>query len=133
MTERFFIPGTYESPLTPSGRGRTIASFHLAQGDADKLSKVEMRRDILNKLMSTTAVSYWLTQGWLEKVGKVGRVQLLKLSSRGLVTCANSINGGASVPTTTMLVSRWREQMKNGCHQFQEVCFPPLVASTPEV
>lgn len=133
MIERFFIPGAYDNPLTPSGRGRTIASFHLAQGDADKLSKIEMRRDVLNKLMSTTAVSYWLTQGWLEKADKVGGVQLLRLTGQGLVTCANSINGGANVPTTTELVNRWREQMKNGSSQFQELRFPPLVASTPEV
>ncbi len=133
MTERFFIPGAYDNPLTPSGRGRTIASFHLAQGDADKLSKVEMRRDILNKLMSKTAVSYWLTQGWLEKSGKVGGVQLLRLTSKGIVTCANSINGGASVPTTIELVSHWRERMKNGFSQFQELSFPPLVVPTPEV
>ena len=133
MTERFFIPGAYENPLTPSGRGRTIASFHLAQGDADKLSKVQMRRDVLNKLMSTTAVSYWLTQGWLEKGDKIGRVQLVKLTVKGIVTCANSINGGAHVATTTALVSRWREQMKNGSSQFQELCFPSLVASPPEV
>lgn len=30
----FHVPGEYDSPLTASGRARTIASFHLAQGDA---------------------------------------------------------------------------------------------------
>jgi hypothetical protein len=31
----FHVPGEYDSPLTARGRARTIASFHLAQGDAD--------------------------------------------------------------------------------------------------
>ena len=123
----FHIPGDYENPLTPSGRGRTIAAFHLAQGDVDELAKTDMRRDILAKLMSPSAVNYWLnTQGWLEKSKKVGRVQLLKLTSKGLVTCRNSIAGGADVSTTKELVQSWRASMKNGATSFSLVQFTPL-------
>jgi hypothetical protein len=111
----FFVPGEYDSPLTASGRARTIAAFHLAQGDPEILGKAEMRRDVLNVLMSPSAVSYWLgTQDWMEKTRKVGRVQLLRLTDKGLATCANSVNGGSNVPTTPELVSRWRERMKHG-------------------
>lgn len=133
MTQSFFIPGAYENPLTPSGRGRTIASFHLAQGDTAELSKAEMRRDILNKLMSPSAVNYWLSQGWLEKGQKIGRVQLLKLTGKGMNTCKNSVNGGADVTTTKELVARWRQEMKNGLPHFEEVHFKPLSASSAEL
>lgn len=123
----FHIPGEYENPLTPSGRGRTIAAFHLAQGDVDELAKTDMRRDILTKLMSSSAVNYWLnTQGWLEKSKKVGKIQLLKLTSKGLVTCRNSLAGGADVPTTKELVQGWRTRMKNGAASFSCIQFPPL-------
>ena len=54
----FFAPGNYENPLTAGGRARTIAAFHLAQGNTDTLTNAEMRRDVLNALMSPRAVGY---------------------------------------------------------------------------
>ncbi|MEX5684691.1 hypothetical protein [Pseudomonas silesiensis] len=130
-TLEFFIPGDYENPLTPSGRGRTIAAFHLAQGDVEDLSKqIEMRRDILKALMSPSAVSYWIAQNWLEKVRSVGRVQILRLTATGLVTCRNSISGGGHVPTTPELVASWRSKMKlGGGSIFKSVPFDPLPVS----
>lgn len=123
----FFVPGEYDSPLTASGRARTIAAFHLAQGDVDVLGKAEMRRDVLNVLMSPSAVSYWLgTQGWLEKTRKAGSVQLVRLTDKGLSTCANSVNGGSNVPTTPELVSRWRERMKQGAARYERKEFKPI-------
>lgn len=122
----FYIPAAYENPLTPSGRGRTIAAFHLAQGDIAILSKEEMRRDVLNKLMSPSAVNYWLnTQGWLEKTRKIKNIQLLRLTAKGIVTCRNSVHGGADVSTTEVLITQWREKMKNGSPTFKKISFPP--------
>lgn len=113
----FFAPGTYENPLTAGGRARTIAAFHLAQGNADTLTQAEMRRDVLNALMSPRAVGYWLNdKNWLELVRKVGRVQLVRLTNDGLRTCANSIAGGSEVPTTPELVQTRRFQMLQGSH-----------------
>jgi hypothetical protein len=111
----FYCSGSYDSPLTPSGRGRTIAAFLITQGNSPSLSNVEMRRDILTSLMSPRAVDYWLNeQGWLEKTRKVGRVQLLRLTERGLVTCQNSLAGGGNVPTNPGLVADWVRRMQNG-------------------
>lgn len=110
-----YCPGAYDNPLTPSGRGRTIASFLIAQGNVPSLTIAEMRRDILNYLMSPRAVGYWLSdQGWLEISRKVGRVQLLRLTEAGIVTCLNSLAGGGNVPTEPVIVQRWRESMLNG-------------------
>ena len=124
----FYVPGDYDSPLTASVRGRTIAAFHLAQGDVEFLTKVtEMRRDVLNRLMSPSAVSYWIAQKWLEKARDVGRIQLLRLTAKGLVTCKNSVNGGGNVPTTAALVARWRTNMKRGgVSSFTLVSFDPI-------
>jgi hypothetical protein len=123
----FHVPGEYDSPLTASGRARTIAAFHLAQGDADTLTKAEMRRDVLNVLMSPAAVSYWLgTQEWLEKTRKVGSVQILRLTDKGLATCANSVNGGSNVPTTPELVAKWRGRMKHGAAGHKRKEFKPI-------
>lgn len=124
----FYVPGDYDSPLTASGRGRTIAAFHLAQGDVEFLTKVtEMRRDVLNRLMSPSAVSYWIAQKWLEKARDVGRIQLLRLTAKGLVTCKNSVNGGGNVPTTAALVAQWRADMKRGgVSSFTLVSFDPI-------
>ncbi|MDR6714333.1 hypothetical protein J2W83_003954 [Pseudomonas hunanensis] len=124
----FYVPGNYDSPLTASGRGRTIAAFHLAQGDVEFLTKVtEMRRDVLNRLMSPSAVSYWIAEKWLEKARDVGRIQLLRLTAKGLVTCKNSVNGGGNVPTTAALVARWRANMKRGgVYSFTLVSFDPI-------
>lgn len=111
----FFIPGDYDSPLTPSGRGRTIAAFHLALGNVETLMQSDMRRDVLNDLMSKSAVNYWLnTQGWLEKSRKAGNVQLVRLTDAGLRTCANSVAGGSNVPTTKSLVDSWRKKLVQG-------------------
>jgi hypothetical protein len=123
----FFAPGTYENPLTAGGRARTIAAFHLAQGNADTLTKAEMRKDVLTALMSTSAVGYWLNnRKWLEPVRKVGRVQLVRLTNDGLRTCANSIAGGSEVPTTPELVQSRRLQMLQGCHGHTAKTFAPL-------
>lgn len=111
----FYIPGDYENPLSPSGRGRTIAAFHLAQGDVGPLGDGEMRRDVLNALMSSSAVNHWLNNtGRLEKTRKLGNTQLLRLTNAGLVECNNSLNGGGNVTTTRELVETWRQRMKNG-------------------
>lgn len=124
---RFFVPGSYENPLTAAGRARTIAAFHLAQGNVEQLSNLEMRRDVLNSLMSPRAVGYWLNDKcWLEKTRKVGKVQLLRLTEDGIRTCANSITGGSNVPTTLALVTSCRNQMLNGGNNLSEKSFPPL-------
>ena len=123
----FFAPGTYENPLTASGRARTIAAFHLAQGNADTLTTAEMRRDVLTALMSPRAIGYWLNdKEWLEPVRKVGRVQLVRLTDDGLRTCANSIAGGSEVPTTPELVQTRRIQMLQGSHGHTAKTFVPL-------
>jgi hypothetical protein len=123
----FFAPGTYENPLTAGGRARTIAAFHLAQGNADTLTKAEMRRDVLTALMSPRAVGYWLNdKNWLEFVRKVGRVQIVRLTNDGLRTCANSIVGGSEVPTTPELVHARRLQMLQGSHGHTAKTFAPL-------
>lgn len=123
----FFAPGTYENPLTAGGRARTIAAFHLAQGNVDTLTNAEMRRDVLNALMSPRAVGYWLNdKGWLELVRKVGRFQIVRLTNDGLRTCANSIAGGSEVPTTPELVRTRRLQMLQGSQGHTVKTFAPL-------
>lgn len=123
----FFVPGVYENPLTAAGRARTIAAFHLAQGNIDVISKSEMRRDVLAALMSSRAVGYWLNEkGWLEKNRKVGKFQLVRLTGDGLRTCANSLAGGSSVPTTPALVTARREKMLRGRNGLSQKSFPPL-------
>lgn len=123
----FFAPGQYENPLTEQGRARTIAALHLAQGSVDSLTDAEMRRDILNKLMSPRAVGYWLRdKEWLCFSRKVGRVELLRLTDNGLRNCANSVAGGSDVPTTPELVANRRRIMLEGGSGHQEVSFDPL-------
>lgn len=127
----FFVPGNYDSPLTASGRARTIAAFHLALGDVDTLTREDMRRDVLNDLMSKSAVSYWLNEkGWLEKSRKVGSVQLLRLTDTGLRTCANSIAGGSNVPTTKLLVNSWRQLLRQGGSGCEKKSYKPLHLSS---
>lgn len=126
----FFIPGNYDNPLTASGRGRTIAAFHLALGNVDTLTQSDMRRDVLNDLMSKSAVNYWLnTQGWLEKSMKAGNVQLLRLTDSGLRTCANSIAGGSNVPTTKALVDLWRNLFLQGGPSCEKRTYKQLLRS----
>lgn len=123
----FFAPRQYENPLTEQGRARTIAAFHLAQGDVDQLTEAEMRRDVLNKLMSPRAVGYWLNdREWLRSSRKVGRVELLCLTDDGIRTCANSVAGGSEVPTTPDLVASRRRTMLTGGSGHDEVSFAPL-------
>jgi hypothetical protein len=123
----FFIPRHYENPLTEQGRARTIAAFHLAQGNSDVLTSAEMRRDVLNKLMSPRAVGYWLNdREWLCFSQKVGRVELLRLTDAGLRTCANSIAGGSEVPTTPELVESRRHIMLHGGNGHDEWAFAAL-------
>lgn len=123
----YFAPRQYENPLTEQGRARTIAAFHIAQGNSDALTSAEMRRDVLNKLMSPRAVSYWLNdKEWLAFSRKVGRVELLRLTDDGLRTCANSVAGGSEVPTTPELVASRRHQMLHGGGSLEEVFFAAL-------
>lgn len=123
----YFAPRQYENPLTEQGRARTIAAFHVAQGNSDVLTCAEMRRDVLNKLMSPRAVSYWLNdREWLAFSRKVGRVELLRLTDDGLRTCANSVMGGSEVPTTPELVASRRIQMLYGGNSLEEVIFAAL-------
>jgi hypothetical protein len=122
-----YCPGDYANPLTPDGRGRTIAAFLVAQGRDSELVNIEMRRDILNDLMSPRAVSYWLNEkGWLELVSKVGRIQLVRLTNAGIITCRNSVAGGGDFPTEPALVERWRQVMLKGGRGAQKKAFPPL-------
>ena len=94
-----------------------------------------MRRDILKRLMSPSAVSYWIDQGWLEKAPldkKSGeqKVQLLRLTSKGIVTCRNSVSGRGNVPPTLALVDSWRAKMKlGGDSSFEAFEFPSLTAT----
>lgn len=123
----FFVPGSYENPLSPSGRARTIAAFLLAQGDAGRLGQGEMRRDVLNSLMSTSAVNHWLnTTARLEKTRKVGAIQLLRLTDAGIIECTNSLNAGGNVSTTMALVNEWKEKLKNGSPNLERKTFSPL-------
>lgn len=111
----FFVPGSYENPLTPEGRARTIAAFYLAQGNPSVLGPTEMRRDVLRALMSPSAVNYWLNQReWLELVRSVGKVQMLRLNDDGLRTCVNSAAGGSDTPTYPELIESRRSIMLNG-------------------
>lgn len=124
---KFFIPGSYENPLSESGRGRTIAALRLAQGDVTDLTDAEMRRDVLSALMSPRAVSYWLNdKGWLAKSRKVGAVQLVRLTDAGLLTCANSLAGGSEVSTTVEIVKAKRKQMMLGGGGMKEKIFGAL-------
>lgn len=123
----FFVPSAYESPLTPEGRARTIAAFYLAQGDPLVLSGAAMRRDVLTALMSKSAIGYWLNQKeWLERIHKVGGVQLLRLTDDGLRTCANSAAGGSDTPTTPELIAAKRRAMREGGGGHVERLFPSL-------
>lgn len=106
--------GFCENPLTSVGRGGTIAAFHVAQSSSE-ITAAEMRRDILTFLMSPRAISYWLNEKkWLKKCKKVGRVEILQLTSEGLLTCINSLNGGADVSTSRIIVDRWVRYMCSG-------------------
>lgn len=123
----FFAPRQYEKRLTEHGRARTIAAFHVAQGNADQLTYAEMRRDVLNKLMSPTAVRYWLKdRGWLRLSRKIGRIELLCLTDDGLRTCTDSVAGGSSVPTTPELVAHSRRMMIEGGSGYDPVDFGAL-------
>ena len=125
---RFFAPTQYENPLTEQGRARTIAAFHIAQGDIVSLSEMnEMRRDVLNKLMSPRAVGYWLNdKEWLRLGRKVGKIQMLHLTADGLRTCINSAAGGSEVPTTPELIRSRTQAMLHGGYGLNETIFPEL-------
>lgn len=123
----FFVPGSYENPLTPEGRARTIAAFYLAQGNPSELGHAEMRRDILRALMSPSAVNYWLNQrGWLEVVRTVGKVQILRLNDDGIRTCINSAAGASDTPTYPELIESKKAIMLNGGRGHTERVFPNL-------
>ena len=126
MTQTFYLPGDYESPLTAEGRARTIAAFEICLPNSTLTKGTSMRRDILRSLASPRAISYWLEQGWLEKAGKVGKVELLALTSKGLVTCRNAIAGGSEVPTSWELVDRCIAEMTTGAPGFKRKAFEPI-------
>lgn len=124
---KVFVPGTYENPLSETGRARSIAACLIAQGNVTALSGSEMRRDVLTALMSPRAVGYWLNdKGWLEKTRKVGSVQLVRLTDAGIRTCMNSLAGGSDVPTTQELVALKRSEMLEGGASLAQKCFQPL-------
>lgn len=96
--------GQYGSPFTPDDRDRTIAALFVAQGGST-LGFTVMRRDILRFLMSDSAVNYWLnSKCWLEKCGKVGRVELLRLTAQGINQCGSPTGPSANV-------RKWMERM----------------------
>jgi hypothetical protein len=123
----YFVPGKYNQNIDSEDRARTIAAFHIAQGNPQVLSNSDMRGDIVRELTSKTAVGYWQKIGWIEVVRKVGRIRILRLTSSGLMTCANSVAGGSSVPTTQRLVDEKRRQMLEGGAEFLEKVFPDLI------
>ncbi len=105
----------YENPLTEIGRGRTIAAFLVAQGLAELSTTVEMRRDVLNFLMSPKAVGYWLNEKrWLRSSRKNGRIEYLLLALPGRSECRSSLNGSAAVRTSQVYVDDWIARMKSG-------------------
>ena len=123
----YFVPGTYENPLTPEVRARTIAAFYLTQGKPSALGKTEMRRDILRELMSPRAITYWLNdKEWLEATRKIGRIQMLRLTEAGLSTCSNSAAGGSDTPTTPDLIESRVRIMSEGGRGHSEKLFPEL-------
>lgn len=122
----YYAPGNYEQHLTPGGRARTIAAFHIAQGGADKLSTSEMRIDVLQKLMSPSAVRWWRGKEWLELSRTIGQVQMLRLTGMGLQTCSNSLSGLANVNTDADSVSNKRRLMTKGGPGHTKVAFPDL-------
>jgi len=126
MTQSFYLPGNYESPLTAKGRARTIAAFELCLPDSSLRKGEPMRRDILRSLASPRAVSYWLEKDWLEKHSKIGKIEFLSLTSKGLVTCRNAIAGGSEVPTSRELVDQCIEEMINGARGFKKKEFEAL-------
>ncbi len=115
----FYSVGQYGQPFDHSvDRPRTIAAFYAAQGQK-VLTKVPMRRDVLKYLMSKSAVSYWLEKGWLIKVDKVGRIELLQLTDAGLHLCDAS-NG------PSLMVSKWLKHMTNSQYAIgEEKLFEP--------
>jgi hypothetical protein len=111
----YYVPGQYENPITPEGRARTIAAFHLAQGNTDVLSNAEMRGDVLRHLMSPRAISWWLNEKkWLELSRKQGRIRMLRLTELGIQTCADSLTNSAKTNTTLELVNGMRRAMSQG-------------------
>lgn len=123
----FFAPRQYEKRLTEHGRARTITAFHVAQGNADQLTDAELRRDVLNKLMSPTVVRYWLKdRGWLRLSRKIGRIELLCLTDDGLRTCTDSVARGSEVATTPELVAHSRRMMIEGGSGYDPVDFEAL-------
>lgn len=103
-TITFYEVGQYGSPFTPDDRDRTIAALYVAQG-GDTLGATAMRRDILRFLMSDSAVNYWLnSKRWLERCGKVGRVELLRLTAQGINQCGSLTGPSANV-------RKWMDRM----------------------
>ena len=102
-TFTLYAVGQYRSPFTADDRDRTIAALYVAQGSG-QLGYGTMRRDVLRFLMSSSAVSYWLTKDWLEKCGKTGRIELLRLTAEGLNQCGSLAGPSANV-------SKWVRRM----------------------
>ena len=124
----YHAPRQYEQHLTSSGRARTIAAFHIAQGDVDRLGTSDMRRDVLLILMSKSAINHWLDQKWLERSGSIGKIKMLRLTSMGLQTCSNSLSGLAHVNTDPESVANKRRLMTQGGSGHTKTELPDLPA-----
>lgn len=123
-----YTPGPYPQHLTPDGRARTIAAFHVAQDDVDKLTTREMRIDVLRALTSDTAVRWWIKQRWLETSRTIGNLQMLRLTILGLQTCSNSLVGLAHVNTDASTVANKRRLMTLGGPGYTRNVFSDLPA-----
>jgi hypothetical protein len=110
--------GQYGSPFTSDDRDRTIAALYVALGSG-QLGQGAMRRDVLRFLMSSSAVGHWLTKRWLEKCGKTGRVELLRLTAQGLNQC-----GSLAGPSVN--VSNWMRRMTSPQGAGESKVFQPL-------
>lgn len=87
-TLTLYSVGKYSSPFTQDDRDRTIAAMYVTQR-ANQLGYIPMRRDVLTFLTSSSAVGYWLREGQLEKCGKSGKINLVKLTTKGINLCGS--------------------------------------------
>lgn len=117
-TITLFAVGQYGSPFSQDDRDRTVAALYVAQG-APSLGSDAMRRDVLNYLMSPSAVGYWLRQGWLEKSHKIGRLEYLRLTGKGASQC-----GSLAGPSVN--VRKWMGRMTEPGYSQESKCFAPI-------
>ena len=117
-TITLYAVGQYGSPFTQDDRDRTVAALYVAQG-GPSLGSAAMRRDVLNFLMSPSAVGYWLRQGWFEKSHKIGRLEYLRLTGKGASQC-----GSLAGPSTN--VRKWMRRMTEPGYSQESKCFAPI-------